>query len=407
MSGTRIDRRLLILLYILAFILFREWLIPIIELTDSGHLTLFLLFVALAFLLALIRVKWWIVIPAKILYIVWVTHYVFLGKVLFSKETVFFLMKDILSNISIIASGDWESITNPLRTILFFSLLWMTCYLIRHWIEVRKSILLFYIMTVVFIAFVDTFGPYSAGGAIFRIMVTGLLLLGLLAISRLSDKHNTSISVGTFASISIPLLFAVVMSGAVANFLPKQEPIWPDPLPYFKSIVSGPGEGAGTGFSTSGYDTNDTSLGGSFVPDDTLVIEAKVANKQYWKIETKNTYTSKGWEQVSKDDAGVTYKSGMEMGESENGGQEPNKTLSRAELQVSEDFPFIVYPYGMSKVYASSNVVFQHSETSGKYSTLINGSEGFLDSYEIEFEEPDYSLRELRSKTMEDLTNVN
>jgi hypothetical protein len=404
MSGTRIDRRLLILLYILAFILFREWLIPIIELTDSNYLTLFLLFVVLAFLLAFVRVKWWIVAPAKVLYIIWATHYIFLGKILFSIESVVFLMKNILSNSSIIASGDWESITNPLRTILFFSLLWMTCYLIRHWIEVRKSILLFYIMTVVFIAFIDTFGPYSADGAIFRIMITGLLLLGLLAISRLAEKHNTPISIGAFVSISVPLLFAVVVSGAFANFLPKQEPNWPDPLPYFKSIVSGPGEGGGTSFSTSGYDPDDSTLGGSFVQDDTLVIEAKVASKQYWKIETKNTYTSKGWEQVSKDDAELTYTSGMEMGESENGGQVANKPLLRAELQVLEEFPFIVYPYGMSKVYASSNVVFQHSELAGKYSTLIDGSEGFLDSYEIEFEEPDYSLKELKSKTMEDLT---
>ena len=53
MTGTRIDRRLLLILYILAFILLREWLIPVIELTDSDHLTLFLLFVALSFFIGL------------------------------------------------------------------------------------------------------------------------------------------------------------------------------------------------------------------------------------------------------------------------------------------------------------------------------------------------------------------
>ena len=47
---------------------------------------------------------------------------------------------------------------------------------------------------------------------------------------------------------------------------------------------------------------NDSTLGGSFVQDSTLVFEAKVDSQQYWKIETKNTYTSKGWEQVSIDD---------------------------------------------------------------------------------------------------------
>ena len=115
---------------------------------------------------------------------------------LFSKESLVVLLSDFVSNASIIVSGDWESITNPFRTILFFVLLWMTTYLIRHWIETRKSIFLFYIMTVVFIAIIDTFSAYSADGAIFRIMVTGLLLLGLLHISRLAEKHKTSISSG-------------------------------------------------------------------------------------------------------------------------------------------------------------------------------------------------------------------
>ena len=162
----------------------------------------------------------------------------FLKRYYLQRKHWYDLSSDFLSNAPIIMNGDWESITNPFRTVLFFALLWMTTYLIRHWIEVRKSILLFYIMTILFIAFIDTFGGYAADGAIFRIMVTGLLLLGLLAITRLAEKHNTSISTGTFLAISVPLLFAVVVSGALANFLPKQDPIWPDPLPYFESICT-------------------------------------------------------------------------------------------------------------------------------------------------------------------------
>lgn len=404
MTGTRIDRRLLLILYILAFILLREWLIPIIELTDSDHLTLFSLFVALSFFLALMKAKWWIVAPTKILFIASVTHYVFFGKVLFTKETLVHLSGDFLSNAAIIINGDWESITNPLRTVLFFALLWMTTYLIRHWIEVRKSILLFYIMTILFIAFIDTFGGYAAGGAIFRIMVTGLLLLGLLAITRLAEKHNTSIPTGTFLAVSVPLLFAVVVSGTIANFLPKQDPIWPDPLPYFESLAKGSGEGGGG--AKSGYDTNDATLGGSFVQDSTLVIEAKVESEQYWKIETKNTYTSKGWEQVSLDDVQTSYTSGMKMGEIENTGIVATSAQLLADLKVSEDFPFIVYPYGMNKVYATKDVVFQHLEEAGKYSTEIAGKEGILDSYQVEFTETDYSLKELRATKMEDFSEV-
>ncbi|WP_342539643.1 transglutaminase domain-containing protein [Sporosarcina sp. FSL K6-1540] len=403
MTGARIDRQLLLILYILALILLREWLIPVIELTNSDHLSLFLLFVALSFFLALIKAKWWIVVPTKIIFIVVATHYVFFEKVLFTKETLVYVSGDFLSNAPIIINGDWESITNPFRTVLFFALLWMTTYLIRHWIEVRKSILLFYIMTILFIAFIDTFGGYAAGGAIFRIMVTGLLLLGLLAITRLAEKHNTSVPTGTFLAISVPLLFAVVVSGTLANILPKQDPIWPDPLPYFESFVQGSGEG---GVAKSGYDTNDSTLGGSFVQDSTLVIEAKVANEQYWKIETKNTYTSKGWEQVSVDDSQTSYTPGMEMEEIAGQGNVDATAQQLADLKVSEDFSFIVYPYGMNKVYATKDVVFQYLEGAGKYSTEIEGKEGVLDSYQVEFTEPDYSLKKLRATRMEDFSEV-
>ncbi|WP_438297748.1 DUF4129 domain-containing transglutaminase family protein [Sporosarcina sp. FA15] len=403
MTGARIDRQLLLILYILALILLREWLIPVIELTNSDHLTLFLLFVALSFFLALIKAKWWIVVPTKLIFIVVATHYVFFEKVLFTKETLVYVSGDFLSNAPIIMNGDWESITNPFRTVLFFALLWMTTYLIRHWIEVRKSILLFYIMTILFIAFIDTFGGYAAGGAIFRIMVTGLLLLGLLAITRLAEKHNTSVPTGAFLAISVPLLFAVVVSGTLANILPKQDPIWPDPLPYFESFVQGSGEG---GVAKSGYDTNDSTLGGSFVQDSTLVIEAKVANEQYWKIETKNTYTSKGWEQVSVDDSQTSYTPGMEIGEIASQGNVDAAAQQLADLKVSEDFSFIVYPYGMNKVYATKDVVFQYLEGAGKYSTEIEGKEGVLDSYQVEFTEPDYSLKKLRATRMGDFSEV-
>ncbi len=401
MTGKQMDSRLLVLLYILGFVLLREWLMPVMELTDTNYLGIFLLFVALSFLLALIRVKWWVTVPVKLIYIMWVIHYVYMDKVSFSKETALYLFKDVLSNFPIIIGADWDNITNPFKTALFFLLLWMTTYLIRHWIEVKKSILLFYMMTVIFIAFIDTFSPYSADGSIFRIMVAGLLLLGLLVISKLIDKHNMSISTGAFIAMSLPLLSLVVVSAALASVLPVQEPVWPDPVPYLKSIVQGTGGGSAS-ISKSGYDTDDSALGGSFVKDDTIVFEAKVASKQYWKIETKNTYTTKGWEQVPANGAQMTYIPGMELGEPEKYLETAGNPQLLAEIQVLEPFPFIVYPYGIKRVDAMDDVLFLHSEMSGKYKTTIRGSEGSLGTYEIEFKEPNYSLKALNAAEMSD-----
>ena len=90
------------------------------------------------------------------------------------------------------------------------------------------------------------------------------------------------------------------------------------------------------------------------------------------------------------------------MGESKNNKDVGANNPKLAELKVSEDFPFIVYPYGMRKVYADNDVVVSCIQNVGEIQYENWGSEGSLDSYEIEFEEDDFSLKELRDTTMED-----
>ena len=403
MSEIRIDKWLLSLFYLLAFFLLREWLIPVMELTETGHLSVFLAFIVLAFLLALLNTKWWFVVPLKIFYVVWVVHYIYFDVFLFTRETISLLINDLVSNFTIIAGGNWENISNPFRTMLFFVLLWMASYLIRHWMETRKSIFLFYVITVVFIALIDTFSAFSAEGSILRIMVTGLFLLGLLSITKLAEKHNTTISSRKFARIAVPLLFVVVISGALVTTLPKMEAVWPDPVPYLKSMVDGTGgSGSGEGISRSGYDPDDSRLGGSFVEDDSLVFEATVNEEQYWKIENKYTYTSKGWAQPNSLEENVTvYYPGQALGEFKDSAGIDSGDSSHAELQMTEKFPFIIYPYGMVSVEAGFDVSFVKIDDTSQYLTRIEENEVSLDSYQLEYAEHEYSLKALRETTME------
>ena len=279
----------------------------------------------------------------------------------------------------------------------------MTTYLIRHWIEVRKSILLFYSMTVIFVATIDTFSPLSTDSSIFIVMVTGLLLLGLLLSPGLPRQHNTPISTGAFLSISVPLLFSVVISGTFANFMPKQNPVWPDPVPYFKSIVQGT-EGTvpelATGSRRVVMVTDDSLLGGSFVQDDTLFSKRKWQTSNIGKSKRKTRIRQKDGNSCPRITARQVIDPGMEIAEHIQ--RDDEETPLHADLRVSLDFPFIVYPYGMQKVDAEGNVVFLHSESTGKYRTEINGRSDSLSAYEIEFVEPDYSLKSLRETQMQD-----
>ena len=401
MNEGRTDIRFLILMYALAFILLWEWLLPVIELTDTEYIGVFLYFIALSFLLALLRLRWWFSVPLKVIYLFWSLHYVFFKTAILSRETVALLLSDLLSNFGIIAA--WEgSITNPFRTVLFFILLWMTIYLIRHWIEVRKSILLFYAMTVIFIAVIDTFSPYSADGAIFRIMVAGLLLIGLLTISRISGRHGRKMGTGMYAAFSLPLLFAVICSSAFASFMPERGPVWADPVPFLKSIVQGDGVGTGSVVSKSGYDTDDSRLGGAFSQDDTVVFTATVPRKQYWKIETKNTYTSKGWEQHNAETIPVSIVPGTLLASEGAVSLLEGAEFLHAEINMREQLPYLVYPYGTSKIHTRTDVVIQNREKTGQFWVMKDGEETALDSFSVDLVEDKYSLKALRETSMED-----
>ena len=406
MNEMRLDKWFLVVLYFLAIVLLREWLIPIMELTQTGEMYLFLIFIGISFFLSLFTVKWWLASIIKGIYIIWAVHYMFFDAYLLTKETMLILWADFISNFTFIFVGNWSGITNPFRTILFFTLLWMTSYLIRHWTESRKSMFLFYSMTVIFIAIIDTFTAYSAKGSILIIMITGLLLIGLLTIPKIAEKYNLSISSHKLSRISIPLIGILIVSGVLMIALPKLEPVWADPVPFLTSVVDGSGEGgSGGGISKTGYDPDDSRLGGPFIQDNTLIFEAAVPKKQYWKIESKNTYTSKGWEQPGESDVKI-YTSQQGMGAYVESGGVTSGDTKLAALTMFKRFPFLVYPYGMVNVETDEDVQFMKLENLGQYRTMIGDEPISLTSYDIDYVEHEYSLKVLRESKMADLSTL-
>lgn len=401
MKETRMSKWLLTLFYLLTFALLFEWLVAIEHLTETGYISLFLFFILFSFALAIYKVSWRYTIPIKAIYILWAVHFIYLDKILFAWPTMRILITDIFSNIAIIGSGDWPNITNSFRTILFYALIWMTTYLIQYWIETKRSILLFYMMTVVFIAFIDTFSNYSAGFSIVRVMVVGLFLLGLLAISKITYENQVKNTLKSFSFLVYPLLLILVISTLLIVYLPKQEPVWPDPVPYFVSLTNGEdGDGPDGGMSKSGYSADDSKLGGPFTEDDSVVFEAQVDTRQYWKIETKTTYTSKGWEQsvhennrsVFDDDLVNDIVTTVESDE-----------VKTAKLTMAEMYPFLIYPYDLTRIITTQNASFIYYFDSSQYLTRVDSYPEPLESYEMEFLNEKVSLKSLRETKMSDL----
>ncbi len=406
MKATLENKWLSLLFYVLVFFLFREWLLPVMELTETNYLNVFLVFIGMCFLLSLFHVKGWISAPLKILYIAWVLIYIYAETMLFSAPAIQFLIMDFTTNVQALVTQDWNSVTDSFRTVLFFALIWMTTYLIHHWISIRLNIFLFFFMTVVFIAALDTFSPYAGDKAIVRVMIIGLLLSGLLKIAQLFKKNEVGLPRSTYGALIVPLILLISLSGALGYLLPKAGPVWEDPVPFIQSFAEGAGGGPGGNgvIGKIGYDEDDSRLGGAFAGDNTVVFEAVVRTPQYWKIETKDTYTSRGWEQSIGSDQRRNYTVGDPI-ETDYPPNREEESLE-ASLVFTTPYPFIMQPYGTDVVTADGDTTFTQDVNTQKINTFQQNEEVELTNYSVTFSEPTYSLTALREVTTESLANV-
>lgn len=392
-------------LYVLVFFLLAEWLTPVMTLTSTGHKALFLIFIILGLLMALFKVPWMISGPIKLLYIIWFIVYVYTDSSFFSKEAIAFVWSDLDVNIQALFSQNWAQTTDIFRTVLFFALLWMAVYLIHYWVSFRLSIFLFYFLTVLFIAVLDTFSPYTGNTAIIRIMVIGLLLAGLLHLARWTERHHIELSGDKIAASVIPLFLAIAGTTAIALYLPKSGPVWPDPVPYITSFSSQAGSGTGgNAVGRIGYGVDDSQLGGSFIGDSSPVFTAEVEDGQYWKVESKDIYTSKGWELTENVGNVAVYENGDFIKTDFIPGEAEEKDT--AQLSMDQDFPFVLYPYGTESILMDGGLNYQYDAADQRIETFQQGNVFEPQVYEISYSEPSFSLTALRTTAPEKLAEL-
>ncbi|MGK7379395.1 DUF4129 domain-containing transglutaminase family protein [Planococcus sp. 1R117A] len=404
MTSIRKNRWFMAGLYVLVFFLLAEWLTPVMTLTATAYKPLFLMFIGMGLLMALLKVDWWISGPLKLIYILWFIIYVYTGEVFFTSEALAFVWQDTETNISALFSQNWAQTTDIFRTVLFFALLWMAVYLIHYWVSFRLSIFLFYLLTVVFIAVLDTFSPYTGNTAIIRIMVIGLLLAGLLHLARWTERHHIELSSDKIAASVIPLFIMIAVSTAFALYLPKTGPVWPDPVPYITSLSSQAGSGPGSTVGRIGYGVNDSQLGGSFIGDSSPVFRAEVTSGQYWKVESKDIYTTKGWELTGNVGDSYLYENGDFIATDFTPGdlEEQDTAL----LSMDQDFPFVLYPYGTESIVMDTDLDYQYNSADQRIETYQQGDVYEPEVYEITYSEPTFSLTALRETSDADLAEL-
>ncbi|MGE7984678.1 transglutaminase-like domain-containing protein [Solibacillus sp. NPDC093137] len=387
----------LAIFYFVVFLILREWLVPVMELTNTGYFTQFVLFIGICLILGIYSLPFIINWLIKLAYITWFIVSVYKDEAL---TTMQFLSEELKYNLDILLAGEWIYVSDPFRTSLFFILIWMLIYLIQHWVSVRYSIYYFLVLTVFFIGTLDTFTEYDGTTAIIKVMLLGLVLTSLLFIKRLMQAAEMQKDWMNYLKYATPIIIFVMMAGIVATLMPKAEPQWSDPVPYVKSIAGIGGNGSQS-VATVGYGENDEQLGGPFAGDNTIIYEIKTPIRQYWRVETKDVYTSKGWEQSSDESVQYTLLLSDPLSLSiEPGNEDPQSVEVQA---ISEEYLFLLQAYGVTSYDLNGmHTGLRYNTGNEKILPLINSDVIAPASYEMTFQQPEYSyvaLKETLSST--------
>nr|WP_233711649.1 transglutaminaseTgpA domain-containing protein [Lederbergia citrisecunda] len=377
-----------------------EWIRPLDQITDTGEIHYFVIFIAASLLLNNLPVYRWLRQLLKTSLIIVFLFYVFGSQYLSFFEWIKSFLKDIYTNGKMLLSGNVYDLSDIFRTLLFFILLWIMTYLLSYWLTIRKRIFIFYIMTVLYVGVLDSFTIYNAEWAIVRIVVFGFTLLGILFFQRLVDKEQIRNRQQILGKWVIPLIIMIFASVFIGYASPKAGPIWPDPVPFIQSKADNvfPRK---SGVSRIGYSPDDSKLGGPFLGDNRVVFIVKTPTKQYWRVETKDDYTGKGWEKIGEGEFGE-FLSGDEINVYTE--DEPTR---KARLDFKITYPHIVQPYGFLSVHGNEDGYFKFDSGEKLLSYNADNTPSKLDHYEIDYVRTAFSLKEMReTQSTGDLGNV-
>ncbi|WP_174615819.1 transglutaminase TgpA family protein [Virgibacillus ihumii] len=403
--NTKIPILYTIILYICAFVLFLEWLYPINVVGDVNNLTVFILFTLFCFFISILQLHWLLSMSLKGIGLIFIIDSLFLTGTPLSKPWVTQLFTEIGYNLNALFSEQWYELTPLFRSVLFLILIWLMSYLLQYWFIVMKRIFLFILLTFIYLTVLDTFTVYDADMAIVRTFVVSFIALGMTSLFKEIDQEEIRFSWMKKQTVWIvPLVLVVMFSTLVGYAAPKFDPQWPDPVPFIKSAADnagGPGDGSSV-IQKVGYGNDDTRLGGSFVQDNTPVFQAVAEDKNYWRVETKDIYTGKGWvksqnlsysRQNPDNFALETFADSVETEEFE----------AEVNFQGDSGMEKLIYPYGIEEVTAEKDDVNYLLESgSGEIRTEIDDEGVKLNHYSIMYDKPTFAINKLRNASMED-----
>ncbi|MDK7479564.1 transglutaminaseTgpA domain-containing protein [Bacillus cereus] len=372
------------------FLLLLEWLRPLIGITNVGRLDIFVTFIGICFALSFFQTRWQI--PIKIVTVLFIIHSLYYKNAFINPSWLTTFFSDMFRNSSLFFQGNLLDISPVFPTVLFFLSFWFLSSFTSFWIIHKKRGFLFLVLTIIYIATFHNLHLYNANYTIIRTVVIGFFMLSLLQVERIKEREHLQNYAREISKLLRPLTIFIVLLATIAYFAPKFGPQWPNPMDFLKFNTSEASKEQK--ISTIGYGLDDSRLGGPFKADPTIVFTARTQNKQYWRVETKDFYTGKGWG-ISENPKKVSFKNKNDV---VSWYEQNTKTeTTEATITMQKSYPHLTYPAGLVSVEAASDVSYSVDPFSEKIYTMNGDSSTTLHSYKVTYEIPKFSIENLKA----------
>lgn len=333
----------LILLFVLSVLLISEWIYPFAELTELSTASWIILFITLSLASFFTHLRYYWTIPLHIVMIYVVAGIYYAKDGIFSGLWFSSFFQITFSGFSDMVQFHSSDISMDFILIVFLIALWLLSYITTYSILRKQRIMSVLILTVSYLAVINTFTDYNSSWAIVRTVLEGFLLLHLALTSRIATPNrlngNSLKRNGIIYHAFILFLLAVFVCSSL--MLPKKAPIWPDPVPVIRDAL-----GINT-TRTVGYSEDDTELGGAVKKDNATVFKARTDNGHYWRVESKRIYTGVGWANEKSTEL-QQFSSGdnfpIQLSEETTG------AAKTAEISFEASSEYAPYPYGTQAI---------------------------------------------------------
>lgn len=389
-----------VILYISGLLLFLEWLYPVEQITNTTDLQIFIMYTIFCFLISIVRLRVVTSFLLKGTSLLLILNKLYFTEMFLSKSWLHSLYTEFAFNVSLLFTQSFVELTPLFRSFLFLLLIWLMSYLVYYWFVERKQILLFILLTFIFIALLDTFTAYHANIPIIRTFIISLFALGLNHF--LKEITIESLPTTTFNKTPLwmlPLIGSILLFASLGYAMPKFNPQWPDPVPFLTGSSDYPNFSGSKTTRKVGYGEDDSQLGGSFIQDDNVVFHALAQKSHYWKIETKDFYTGKGWKTSDPRQYEKLNRGNMTHKSFASNEVETDRLRALVEFTGTTRINKLVYPYGLNEVIKDEQIDLLFDPITEAIRSEKDNENFSISSYGFTYDDPSFDTDALRESS--------